>query len=83
MEKTFVLESVIYLSLSPFIKKIKIVPPVVHGVNLGGYESQCNLSFDQIVTRATDLCCNVMSFLQMNTCAIFINTSSLQMLSRF
>ena len=34
MEKTFVLESVIYLSLSPFLKKIKIVPPVVHGVKL-------------------------------------------------
>jgi len=40
MEKTFVLESVIYLSLSPFIKKIKIVPPVVHGVKLSSAKTR-------------------------------------------
>ena len=38
MEKTFVLESVIYLSLSPFIKKIKIVPPGVHGVKFVAWD---------------------------------------------
>ena len=34
MAKTFVFKNIIYLSLPPFIEKIKIVPPVVHGGEL-------------------------------------------------